>query len=97
MGNLFDNSLHHGASVVRLTAKVGAERLWLSVQDNGQGISPANRERIFTPFFTTRRNEGGTGLGLEIVASLLKAYNANISLGSAEAGAEFILELALAT
>ena len=97
LGNLFDNSLHHGASVVRLTARVGAERLWLSVQDNGQGISPANRERIFTPFFTTRRNEGGTGLGLEIVASLLKAYNANISLGSAEAGAEFILELALAT
>lgn len=97
LGNLFDNSLHHGASVVRLTARVGAERLWLSLQDNGQGISPANRERIFTPFFTTRRNEGGTGLGLEIVASLLKAYNASISLGSAESGAEFILELALAT
>lgn len=98
LGNLFDNSLHHGASKVRLTASPSAnnERLILTVHDNGQGISPANRERIFTPFFTTRRNEGGTGLGLEIVASLLKAYNATIYLGSSESGAEFILELALA-
>jgi signal transduction histidine kinase len=69
----------------------------LSVHDNGEGISPANRERIFTPFFTTRRNAGGTGLGLEIVTSLLKAYNARIQLGSAQTGAEFILELALAS
>lgn len=96
LGNLFDNSLHHAASVVRLKARLTAEQLVLSVHDNGQGISPANRERIFTPFFTTRRNEGGTGLGLEIVASLLKAYNASIHLGSADSGAEFIMELALA-
>lgn len=98
LGNLFDNSLHHGATTVRLKASFGADhqQLILSVHDNGQGISPANRERIFTPFFTTRRNEGGTGLGLEIVASLLKAYNATIYLGPAESGAEFILELALA-
>ena len=99
LGNLFDNSLHHGATTVCLKAKAGADhqQLILSVHDNGQGISPANRERIFTPFFTTRRNEGGTGLGLEIVASLLKAYNATIYLGPAESGAEFILELALST
>ncbi len=99
LGNLFDNSLHHSASSVRLKAQSSAtqDSLILSVHDNGQGISPANRERIFTPFFTTRRNEGGTGLGLEIVASLLKAYNASIQLGSAETGAEFILELALAS
>lgn len=99
LGNLFDNSLHHGASSVRLKAQSSPtqDSLVLSVHDNGQGISPANRERIFTPFFTTRRNEGGTGLGLEIVASLLKAYNARIQLGSAETGAEFILELALAS
>lgn len=98
LGNLFDNSLHHGATAVRLKASFSADQqqLMLSVHDNGQGISPANRERIFTPFFTTRRNEGGTGLGLEIVASLLKAYNGTIYLGSAEPGAEFILELALA-
>lgn len=99
LGNLFDNSLHHGATTVCLKAKPSADhqQLILSVHDNGQGISPANRERIFTPFFTTRRNEGGTGLGLEIVASILKAYNATIYLGPAESGAEFILELALAT
>ncbi|HMT92164.1 HAMP domain-containing sensor histidine kinase [uncultured Thiothrix sp.] len=99
LGNLFDNSLHHGASAVRLRAQPSPRQdsLVLSVHDNGEGISPANRERIFTPFFTTRRNAGGTGLGLEIVTSLLKAYNARIQLGSAQTGAEFILELALAS
>jgi len=63
------------------------------LHDNGEGISPANRERIFTPFFTTRRNHGGTGLGLEIVASLLKAYGGNIRLGDAQPGAEFVVGL----
>lgn len=97
LGNLFDNSLHHAATTVCLKASFSTDQqqLMLSVHDNGQGISPANRERIFTPFFTTRRNEGGTGLGLEIIASLLKAYNGTIHLGFPEAGAEFILELAL--
>ncbi len=97
LGNLFDNSLHHGATTVCLKASFSTDQqqLMLSVHDNGQGISPANRERIFTPFFTTRRNEGGTGLGLEIIASLLKAYNGTIHLGFPEVGAEFILELAL--
>lgn len=99
LGNLFDNSLHHGASAVRLKVQPSPRQdsLVLSVHDNGEGISPANRERIFTPFFTTRRNAGGTGLGLEIVSSLLKAYNARIQLGAAQTGAEFILELALAS
>lgn len=99
LGNLFDNSLHHGASAVRLKVQPSPRQdsLVLSVHDNGEGISPANRERIFTPFFTTRRNAGGTGLGLEIVTSLLKAYNARIQLGSAQTGAEFILELTLAS
>ena len=99
LGNLFDNSLHHSASSVHLRVQSSPRQdsLVLSVHDNGEGISPANRERIFTPFFTTRRNAGGTGLGLEIVAALLKAYNASIQLGSAQTGAEFILELALAS
>ncbi len=93
LSNLLDNSLYHGADTVTLGAAVQDKRLSLSLHDNGEGISPANRERIFTPFFTTRRNHGGTGLGLEIVASLLKAYGGNIRLGDAQPGAEFVVGL----
>ncbi len=78
--NLFDNSLKHGADAIEITANQENEELILYIQDNGSGISAANRKRIFTPFFTTRREKGGTGLGLGIVESLLKVWNGEIEL-----------------
>ncbi len=95
LNNLLDNSLQHGANSVSLHTEVQEDTLILALHDNGKGISPANRERIFTPFFTTRRNSGGTGLGLEISMSLLKAYGGDIRLGNAAGGAEFIVRLPL--
>ncbi|HPQ95178.1 MAG TPA: HAMP domain-containing sensor histidine kinase, partial [Thiolinea sp.] len=93
LGNLFENSLQHQASCVHLRAMRRGQTLQLTLHDNGTGISAANRERIFTPFFTTRRNTGGTGLGLEITASLLRAHGGHICLGHSEQGACFILTL----
>ena len=93
--NLFDNSVQHGATSTALIAQVRPQVLEVQVQDNGEGISPANRDKIFTPFFTTKRSNGGTGLGLEIIASLLKAYGGSIRLGESAAGAAFVLELPL--
>jgi signal transduction histidine kinase len=91
--NLLDNSLQHGATQVELYSSGGGDTLLLRLHDNGNGISAANRDKIFTPFFTTKRTKGGTGLGLEIVTSILKAYGGNIRLGNATNGAEFILNL----
>ena len=93
--NLLDNSLQHGANQVQVHTQLLAKSLKLSLQDNGDGVSAANRDKIFTPFFTTKRNQGGTGLGLEIVVSLLRAYGGQIYLGDAPAGAEFVIELML--
>ncbi|MBL1264554.1 sensor histidine kinase [Candidatus Methylomicrobium oryzae] len=87
--NLFENSLQHGATQLQIRSERRAEALRIGLQDNGTGISRENRGKIFTPFFTTRRNAGGTGLGLEIVASLLKAYGAEIELGECLEGALF--------
>lgn len=95
--NLLDNSLQHGATQVDIHTSQQRDGLRLHLHDNGEGISPANREKIFTPFFTTKRNKGGTGLGLEIIASILKAYGGNIRLGEAARGAEFVLRLPSAT
>lgn len=91
--NLFENSLQHGASRMRIHSERREDRLRIGLQDNGAGISRENRNKIFTPFFTTRRNAGGTGLGLEIAASLLKTYGAEIELGDCTQGALFWVRL----
>ncbi|WP_169740938.1 MULTISPECIES: ATP-binding protein [Methylomicrobium] len=91
--NLFENSLQHGAMQLRIRSERRAEALRIGLQDNDTGISRENRGKIFTPFFTTRRNAGGTGLGLKIVASLLKTYGAEIELGECLEGALFWVRL----
>ena len=78
-----------------IRAVLREQRVQLALHDNGEGVSPANRDKIFTPFFTTKRSRGGTGLGLEIVVSILRAYGGSIRLGEAQTGAEFVLELPL--
>lgn len=93
--NLVENSLQHGATQLDITAVLHNYTLELRLHDNGTGVSPANRAKIFTPFFTTRRNNGGTGLGLEITASLLKTYSGTIALAESTEGALFVLNLPL--
>jgi signal transduction histidine kinase len=94
--NLCENSLQHAASQLEISSCVQQHSLKIHLHDNGLGVSPANRNKIFTPFFTTRRNSGGTGLGLEITQSLLKAYGGQIELAESENGALFVLSLPLA-
>lgn len=93
--NLFENSLQHAANQLTITAIQHENTLELHLHDNGTGVSPANRTKIFTPFFTTRRNNGGTGLGLEIIVSLLKTYSSTIELAESAEGALFVLNLPL--
>jgi two-component system, OmpR family, sensor kinase len=87
LGHLLGNAALHGATHVTLHA-AGAT---LTVQDDGAGISDGNRAQIFTPFFTTTRDTGGTGMGLTITANLLRAHGAEIALVPSEHGARFVL------
>ena len=95
LANLFDNSLQHSATHISINAKNKNGQLEISVHDNGQGISVANQKKIFTPFFTTRRESGGTGLGLGIIESILKASNGTIRNITVEKGALFVISLRL--
>jgi two-component system NtrC family sensor kinase len=52
--------------------------LQLKINDNGSGIDDTTVEQIFTPFFTTKSGEKGTGLGLYIVKNICKNHNADI-------------------
>ena len=56
----------------------------ITVQDNGPGIPVASRERVFQPFFTSKRN--GTGLGLALVQKIIVFHNGRVIAGSSPAG-----------
>lgn len=93
IGSLVDNSRRAGAHHCRIAASVLAGSIRLDVADDGPGIAPADRARLFEPFFTTRRADGGTGLGLPIARSLLDACGGTIQLEAIPRGACFVLEL----
>jgi signal transduction histidine kinase len=94
IGNLLENAAQHGANRIALTARTEGDVVVLTVADDGRGVSAANRERIFDHFFTTRREQGGTGLGLGIVRALLAAHGGTIELAeAARPGAVFRLIL----
>ncbi|MCX2722177.1 sensor histidine kinase [Roseibium salinum] len=78
--NLIDNSVKHGAGRVRFSVERSERTLMVKVADNGKGVTQGNADQIFDLFFTTRRENGGTGMGLGIVQALLKAHKASIRL-----------------
>jgi len=93
IGALIDNSRRAGARCCTITATPLADNIRVDLTDDGPGIAPADRERLFEPFFTTRRADGGTGLGLPIARSLLDASNGTIRLEESASGAHFTIEL----
>lgn len=99
ISNLLDNARQHGGDQVTVTIRAynaqsnNEEHAVIVVEDDGPGISEANADRIFQPFFTTARKQDGTGLGLAVVKSLLKAQRGDIQLLSSSVGAAFELRL----
>jgi two-component system sensor histidine kinase ChvG len=86
---LLQNSRQAGAGSAVIEARVRDGEVALSVRDDGPGIAEADRERLFEPFFTSHRADGGTGLGLPIARSLLAASHGTIMAMPAVKGAWF--------
>ncbi|WP_257164898.1 ATP-binding protein [Bradyrhizobium sp. SRS-191] len=78
--HLADNAVRHGARTISLELDDRAEQVILKVSNDGNPISPANRERVFDAFFTTRRDSGGTGMGLAIVRAVMMSHGGQIDL-----------------
>ncbi|MDZ4142846.1 MAG: sensor histidine kinase [Methylotenera sp.] len=77
---------------VEISLDSQADKIVLSVADNGPGISSHNQSQIFEPFFTQR--SGGVGLGLAVVRQIVQAHGGEISYQPSQAnGAEFIVTL----
>ena len=68
--------------VIRVTTGVRAGRPYVAIHDNGRGIPPSDRRRIFTLFFTTRKN--GSGLGLPIVRQIARQHGGAVYVRSRE-------------
>jgi signal transduction histidine kinase len=88
---LIENARQAGASAMRIEVAAKLRDVQIDLSDNGPGISPADRARLFEPFFTTRRANGGTGLGLPIARALVEAHRGRLELLPGEPGAHFRL------
>ena len=81
----------HGRIVLRAYVDRRSQPV-VQVQDNGPGIPPEVREKIFVPFFTTK--EEGSGIGLSLARRILRLHGGSISVRSAETeGTVFTLRL----
>jgi len=91
--NLIVNSLVHGLSAdtagtitiraeLEQSEKTGGSSLLVHYSDNGKGISPDNLNKVFTPFFTTLKGSGGTGLGLYIIQRTVASLGGTIACES---------------
>jgi len=94
--NLADNAARHGSTALELIAHRQGNSLLVTVSDNGEGVSLNNRKQIFDSFFTTRRESGGTGMGLAIVRAMLDAHGGAIRLVDSHQGTAFELTIPVA-
>jgi signal transduction histidine kinase len=90
LGNLVDNAVRHAGTAVQVSAAVDGSEVVIEVSDDGHGIAPADRERVFERF--TRLDEardrdgGGSGLGLAIARELVNRNGGRITLETSRAG-----------
>jgi signal transduction histidine kinase len=70
--------------VIRSEIDAGLRASRITVDDNGPGIAPPDRDRVFRPFFTSKRN--GTGLGLALVQKIIVFHNGRVTAAAAPLG-----------
>lgn len=97
--NLFRNALEAGARNVTVRLSVSRNRVLIQVEDDGRGCAGEQLDRLFRPLYTTKKDKGGTGLGLYMVRAIMESHGGAISAisknawGGMETGMIFGLEL----
>jgi two-component system nitrogen regulation sensor histidine kinase NtrY len=96
--NLIDNALEALASETERSLRIACDlardgtMARLTIEDTGAGIAPEDRERLFTPYFSTRKE--GTGLGLSIASRIVSDHGGYIGAEpNIPRGTRFIIEL----
>lgn len=95
--NLLDNAVRHAAGRVVVGLRGDGRSVTLTVSDDGPGIAPADRERIFERFTrlddARSRDAGGAGLGLAIVRDVVRGHGGSVRVGDNKPGARFTVTL----
>jgi signal transduction histidine kinase len=79
---------------VRVISKQLADKVEITIEDNGKGIAPTIVDKIFQPFFTTKPTGQGTGLGLSLAYDIIKIHGGDLKVESEEGtGAIFTISL----
>jgi len=92
--NLCDNSAHAQARTVTFQVSRNGSGIYVDVGDDGPGIAPEIRGRVFEPYVTTRKVGEGMGLGLAISKKILLDHGGDLELvETSEAGTKFRITL----
>lgn len=82
--NLVTNSVYALEAVphpgIEISYRLAHNKVYIEVTDNGKGIEPENADKIFVPFYTTRKN--GSGIGLTITRNIMKMHHGSLEVDS---------------
>jgi signal transduction histidine kinase len=97
--NLIHNAAQAGEAVqITIRTEQTRDGVRLTVEDNGRGINEDAKRRAFEPFFSTRHDQGGMGLGLSIAHGIVADHNGSIHIdGEPGKGTTVTVELPIAT
>jgi signal transduction histidine kinase len=84
LGNLIENAAKYGGGSVFVTVANGGNMVDIAVEDDGPGISAADREKLFNRGARLDSNKPGTGLGLAIVRDVAEIYGGSVELEESE-------------
>jgi signal transduction histidine kinase len=92
--NLLENAVRHARGWVSIASRRNGRLCEIVVEDDGDGIAPAERERIFERFYRRANDGTGTGLGLAIVRWIARAHDGTVTVDeSANGGARFVADI----
>jgi len=84
----------HYEPIVTVSTRRNADKVFISVKDNGLGIPPKVIDKIFHPFFTTKPTGQGTGLGLSLSYDIIQAHGGEWKVHTEDGeGAEFVIQI----
>lgn len=93
VAGLLDNVVAHGGPNAEIGVTPRGADILIRVSDDGPGISAANAPKVFDAFFTTAREQGGTGLGLPIIQAFVAGVGGSIRLLPGRPGTTFEVRL----
>jgi signal transduction histidine kinase len=92
--NLLENAIRHARKNVRVTSRNDGRTCEIIVEDDGEGIPQADRERVFERFYRRSEDGPGAGLGLAIVRWIVQAHRGEVTVATSDGGgARFVASL----